>query len=231
MKSLLIVFLFFTISFTGNAQSFEVWGSAGAKYKLNKKIQFSGSFSSRFRDLKAKTIFPQLTVKYKIVKWVNVSIDYRYVAKRENNGNYIGANRVNMNAKFNYNIDRFSLGFRTRYQMSSEKGSSSSYNSDFDRAIRFKPSLAYDIKKSIFTPTMSVEFFYNPGAGVLGQRIDKMRYTIGTDLELDGPHSIGVFARIDQKIYDSNPIKFIVGLNYDLSLNKILKSYKKKGDL
>ena len=136
-----------------------------------------------------------------------------------------------MNAKFNYNIDRFSLGFRTRYQMSSEKGSSSSYNSDFDRAIRFKPSLAYDIKKSIFTPTMSVEFFYNPGAGVLGQRIDKMRYTIGTDLELDGPHSIGVFARIDQKIYDSNPIKFIVGLNYDLSLNKILKSYKKKGDL
>ena len=150
MKPLFIVFLFFTISFTGNTQSFEVWGSAGAKYKLNKKIQFSGSFSSRFRDLKAKTIFPQLTVKYKIVKWVNVSIDYRYVAKRENNGNYIGANRVNMNAKFNYNIDRFSLGFRTRYQMSSEKGSSSSYNSDFDRAIRFKPSLAYDIKKSIF---------------------------------------------------------------------------------
>ena len=83
MKPLLIVCLFFMISFTGNTQSFEVWGSAGAKYKLNKKIQFSGSFSSRFRDLKAKTIFPQLTVKYKIVKWVNVSIDYRYVAKRE----------------------------------------------------------------------------------------------------------------------------------------------------
>ena len=231
MKPLFIVFLFFTISFTGNTQSFEVWGSAGAKYKLNKKIQFSGSFSSRFRDLKAKTIFPQLTVKYKIVKWVNVSIDYRYVAKRENNGNYIGANRVNMNAKFNYNIDRFSLGFRTRYQMSSEKGSSSSYNSDFDRALRFKPSLAYDIKKSIFTPIMSLECFYNPGAGVLGQRIDKMRYTLGTDLELDGPHSIGLFARIDQKIYDSNSAKFIVGLNYELSLNKILNSIKKQGDL
>ena len=38
MKSLLIVCFFFTISFTGNSQSFEVWGSAGAKYKLNKKI-------------------------------------------------------------------------------------------------------------------------------------------------------------------------------------------------
>ena len=231
MKSLLSVFFLCLISFYGKSQSLEVWGSAGAKYKLNKKIQFSGSFSSRFRNLKAKTVFPQLTVKYKIVKWVNVSLDYRYVAKRENNGNYIGANRINMNAKFNYNVDRFSFGFRARYQMSSGKGSSNSYNSDFDKALRFKPSLSYDIKKSIFTPTMSLECFYNPGAGVLGQRIDKMRYTIGTDLELDGPHSIGIFARIDQKIYDSNPVKFIIGLNYDLSINKIINSNKKQGDL
>jgi hypothetical protein len=78
---------------------------------------------------------------------------------------------------------------------------------------------------------MSLECFYNPGAGVLGQRIDKMRYTLGTDLELDGPHSIGIFTRIDHKIYTSNPIKFIIGLNYELSLNKIINSNKKKGDL
>ena len=231
MRLIVITFLFFFISFSGSAQSFELWSSAGVKYKLNKKIHFSGSFSSRFRDFKARTIFPELTVKYKVKKWMHLSVDYRFVSKRENNGNYIGANRINFNTKVKNKWERLSYAMRIRYQMSSEAGTVGTYNSDFDRALRFKPEVSYDIRKSIFTPTMSLECFYNPGAGVLGQRIDKMRYTLGTDLELDGPHSIGLFARIDQKIYDSNSAKFIVGLNYELSLNKILNSIKKQGDL
>ena len=86
MRLIVITFLFFSISFSGSAQSFELWSSAGVKYKLNKKIHFSGSFSSRFRDFKAKTIFPELTVKYKALKWMHLSVDYRFVSKRENNG-------------------------------------------------------------------------------------------------------------------------------------------------
>jgi hypothetical protein len=58
-----------------------------------------------------------------------------------------------------------------------------------------------------------------------------MRYTIGTDLELDGPHAISIFARIDHKIYDNNSAKFILGFNYQLNLNAVLSGKSKKGEL
>ncbi len=231
MRLIVITFLFFFISFSGSAQSFELWSSAGVKYKLNKKIHFSGSFSSRFRDFKARTIFPELTVKYKALKWMHLSVDYRFVSKRENNGNYNGANRINFNTKVKNNWDRLSYAMRIRYQMSAEAGTVGTYNSDFDRALRFKPEVSYDIKKSIFTPSISVEFFYNPNSGLYGNRIDKMRYTLGTDLELDGPHSFRIFTRIDHKIYDNNPTKFILGFDYQLRLNDILLGKSKKGEL
>ena len=112
MRLIVITFLFFSISFSGSAQSFELWSSAGVKYKINKKIHFSGSFSSRFRDFKAKTIFPELTVKYKALKWMHLSVDYRFVSKRENNGNYNGANRINFNTKVKNNWDRLSYAMR-----------------------------------------------------------------------------------------------------------------------
>ena len=84
---------------------------------------------------------------------------------------------------------------------------------------------------SIFAPSISVEFFYNPNSGLYGNRIDKMGYTLGTDLELDGPHSFRIFTRIDHKIYDNNPSKFILGFDYQLSLNDILSGNSKKVEL
>lgn len=231
MRILAVIFFLIAFSFNGKAQSFETWTSAGVKYKLNKKIHFSGSLSSRFRNFEARTMFPELTVKYKVLKWMHLSVDYRYVSKRENNGNYIGANRINFNTKLKNNWNRLAYGIRMRYQMSSDGGSAGTYNSDFDRALRLKPGVSYDIKKSIFTPTASIECFYNPGSGIFGNRIDKMRYSIGTDLELDGPHSISIFTRIDHKIYDNDPAKFILGVNYQLNLNAVLSGKSKKGEL
>jgi hypothetical protein len=78
---------------------------------------------------------------------------------------------------------------------------------------------------------MAAELFYNPLTGVLGKRIDKMRYTLGTDLELDGPHTIGVFIRVDHRLYAVNRFKTIVGINYQLDLKSVLSNYSKKGDL
>ena len=115
--------------------------------------------------------------------------------------------------------------------MSSANGVNTNYESDFDEAFRIKPNISYDIKKSIFTPFMAAELFYNPLAGILGKRVDKMRYTLGTDLELDGPHSIGVFIRVDHRLYTVNSFKTIIGVNYQLNLKPILSNYSKKGEL
>ncbi len=225
--SCLLVMLFFF----GSAQSFEVWKGIGLKYKINKKIQLSGSYNMRFGDTQFSTLFPEFTAKYKITKWAHLSVDYRRVSKRELNGNYLGANRMNVNIKLRRNINRWGYNLRLRYQMSSANGINTNYESDFDEAFRIKPQVTYDIKKSIFTPFMAAELFYNPLSGPLGKRIDKMRYTLGTDLELDGPHSIGVFIRVDHRLYTVNSFKTIIGVNYQLNLKPILSNYSKKGEL
>jgi len=232
MKKYGLVVLFVSAFLLGNAQSFEVWTSVGAKYKLTKEIQLAASFTSRFRDFKARTLFPELTVKYNIAKWAYVSVDYRFVSKREDNGNYLGANRMNINAKVKNRHDRWSYALRIRYQMSSSTGSNGTYNSDFDEALRFKPEFSYDIKNSIFTPFFALEDFSNPGGGAFGKRIDKFRYTLGADLELGGPHEFSFFVRVDQKVNsNNNKNKCIVGIDYQLDVSKLLKGKSKKGEL
>jgi hypothetical protein len=231
MKKRFTFFLFVMLFLSGNAQSFEVWNGVGLKYKVNKKIQLSGSFNMRAGVSHISTLFPELTAKYKITKWANLSLDYRRVSKREDNGNYLGSNRLNVNMKFRKNSDRWGYNVRFRYQMSSANGVNTNYESDFDEAFRIKPHVSYDIKKSIFSPFLSAEMFYNPSTGILGKRIDKMRYTLGTDLELDGPHAVGLFIRIDQKLYSINVYKTIIGINYQLDLKSVLSNYSKKGQL
>tara|TARA_B100001287_G_C22542852_1_gene462985 strand:- start:474 stop:821 length:348 start_codon:yes stop_codon:yes gene_type:complete len=115
--------------------------------------------------------------------------------------------------------------------MSSASGLNSNYESDFDEAFRIKPHVSYDVKKSIFTPFVAAELFYNPLSGVLGRRIDKMRYTLGTDLELDGPHAVGFFIRMDHRLYSVNPYKIILGVNYQLDLKSVMSNYSKNAGL
>ena len=74
--------LFFTTAFGAHTQDFELWNSVGTSYKLNDQISFSASFSNRMGDGNVKTFFPEATVKYKVVKWALISMDYRLVSKR-----------------------------------------------------------------------------------------------------------------------------------------------------
>ena len=64
--------LFVMLFFFGSAQSFEVWKGIGLKYKINKKIQLSGSYNMRFGDTQFSTLFPEFTAKYKITKWAHL---------------------------------------------------------------------------------------------------------------------------------------------------------------
>jgi hypothetical protein len=85
------------------------------------------------------------------------------------------------------------LGFRIRYQNDFNGiRSTENYSPEFDQAIRLKPMLKYDIKKSKFSPYSSIEWFYNPSNGILGDRFTKVRASIGSEINLPGPHSLNV---------------------------------------
>ena len=228
MKVFFLFTLFIGIAFFGRSQSFEFWNAVGAKYKISDRVTLVGSFTDRINNRGVKALFPELTTKFKIVKWASVSIDYRYVSKKENNGNYLGVNRFNFNARFKNSFKRLKYSCRFRYQMSSGGSPTQGYESDFDEAFRFKPALTYNIKKSIFEPSFGIDFFYNPTHGVYGKRFDKMRYSIGSSIDLGGPHALDVSVKLDQKFNSSsNGNKLIFALAYELDLNKFLKGKSK----
>lgn len=188
----IVPFLFSFILFSSYSQDseFQTWTETGIKGRVVKRINYGIDLTSRFGNLGLETFFPQATLSYKVTDWFKPSMDYRIIFKKELSSNYDVSNRINFNLNFNKLFKRFSVGLRLRYQYSFNQLTGENYQAEFDKAYRIKPSVSYDINNSIFTPSASIEFFYNPSRGALGQRFTKTRAFLGAELELKGPHGI-----------------------------------------
>ncbi len=231
MKSFAFLFVLCSNFSVIHSQStvFQVWNELGVSGKLNKDFSYSVDLTTRFGSEGLGTIFPQLSLKYKLNKYVRLSVDYRLIGKKELNGNVLSSHRLNGNLQFSYGIKRHSFGFRTRYQYSFNS-LVGPYESEFDQAFRFKPSYSYDINNSIFTPKVSCEFFYNPLFGENGKQFTRIRYYVGVALELAGPHNLEIGYYYDQKIQVANPVnRSILNLSYSYSLGEGKKEEARKG--
>jgi hypothetical protein len=230
MKS--VVFLFaLCVNFSvihSQSTVFQVWNELGVSGKISKDFSYGVDLTTRFGSEGLGTLFPQVSFKYKLNKYVRVSLDYRLIGKKELNGNFLTSNRINGNLQFSYGVKRHSFGFRTRYHYSFSK-LVGPYESEFDQAFRFKPSYAFDINNSIFTPNVSCEFFYNPLTGPNGKQFTRIRYYVGLEMELNGPHSLELGYYYDQKIQVANPVnRSILNLSYSYAVAQTNKKEPKK---
>ena len=231
MKSIAFLFvLCFNFSLIhGQSTIFQVWNELGVSGKLNKDVSYGVDLTTRFGGDGLNTLFPQVSLKYKLNKYVRVSVDYRLIGKKELNGNMLTSHRINGNIQLSYGIKRHSFGFRTRYQYSFNS-LGGPYESEFDQAFRFKPSYSYDLNNSIFTPNFSCEFFYNPQNGENGKQFTRIRYYVGVEMELDGPHGLELGYYYDQKIQLANPVnRSILSLSYSYAIGQTKKKEPKKG--
>lgn len=231
MKSITFLFvLCFNLSVIhGQSTVFQVWNELGVSGKLNKDVSYGVNLTTRFGGDGLNTIFPQVSLKYKLNKYVRVSVDYRLIGKKELNGNMLTSHRINGNLQLSYGIKRHSFGFRTRYQYSFNS-LGGPYESEFDQAFRFKPSYSYDLNNSIFTPNFSCEFFYNPQNGENGKQFTRIRYYVGVDMELKGPHGLELGYYYDQKIQVANPVnRSILSLSYSYAIGQTKKKEPNKG--
>lgn len=219
-----VFYLFlFIIGFSGTAQcqdEFKVWTEVGVRGDVIKRLDWMLELNSRFGDGTVETFFPQVGMEYKVKKWLKPSVEYRFIVDKNKYGNYKPSHRLNFNVNYKENFDRIGVGVRLRYQYAFDRlGSNTSYDADFDQAFRIKTSGQYDIKKSIFTPVASAEFFYNPEFGPSGREFSKMRLAFGTKLELDGPHSASVKYQLDKRFHDySAGLRHVLSLSYGYKL-------------
>jgi hypothetical protein len=230
MRCFIVAIFIFLIHISFAQQSeFQLWTETGVKYNINKKCDLTLDWTNRFNSYGLTTSFPQLSIRYKLSKWLKSSIDYRWILSKEVNGNFSSGNRVNANLQMNHKFERFDLGFRARYQYSFNRFVNVDYDPEFDVAYRFRPSISYDLNNSIFSPNASVEFFFTPENGPLGNRFTRIRYQIGLDLETKLPLDLGVAYMYDNKINLPNALDRHV---LNLSATYVFKgkeSKKKKG--
>ncbi len=215
-------FLLFILPFSLFSQTNEgkVWTEIGVNGKIIKDLDWATELTTRFGVNGLETVFPSISIKYKVKKWFKPSVEYRYIVDRENFDTYSNSHRLNFNADFKRSFDRLTIKSRIRYQYSFDRLLDSElYSPEFDQAIRLKIGGTYDINNSFLSPVISGELFYNPMYGPYGQQLTKFRLFAGVDIEMDGPHEISVGYIFDNRINLSRPLtKHILSLGYSYKI-------------
>jgi hypothetical protein len=232
MKNRLLVGFLFFGGLTFAQVVPQTWLSGGVNRKLNSKFTAAASLDLRFYDFSAPgTIFPQLSLSFKVVDGVKISADYRMLFKENQYRNYVFDNRLNFNIELKAKFKHVDPGFRFRYQSTfGTLQTVGNYSPEFDQAIRLKPSLTFHINKnSRFTPAISGEWFYSMVNKELGKRFNKYRLAVGTSFNLKGPKSVDVKYIYGHSInLPKNETEHILSLTYNYDWEKLTPEEKAK---
>ena len=204
---LFFIFLFFGV-FASYAQiySSQVWTEFGVKFKQNSKLDYGLDINTRFDNTGIGSFFPQVSVKYKVKKWFNASIAYRFTLDKDKFTNFQPENNIQVNTNFEkFLTKRIKTDFRIRYQYQYSVGRWSD-NPGFEQSagnvIRLRPEFSYDLKDNFLTPYINSELFYRMEAN--SSQFYKLRIGIGTDFETDEPVSMSVGYIYDRELNDRN---------------------------
>lgn len=212
----LALFLFTFSSVAAYSQhEFQVWAEVGTTGKIVKQLDWSVDLNSRFGNSGLETFFPQVGLEYKVKKWFRPSIDYRYILDKDKHGNMLGGHRINVNANFQKEFGRFDVDGRLRYQYAFNRVINNvNFDPDLDQAFRFKGAVKYDIKKSKLSPVANAELFYDPQYGPSGPRFSKIRLSVGTQLNIKGPHKISVKYQVDKWFEYGKNLRHVMAFSY-----------------
>ncbi len=230
MKNLLAVVCIGLGSLGFSQVSPEFWLSGSVKRELLPKLSSEASLDVRFYDFSAPgTIFPQLSLGYKLLDGVRLSADYRMIFAENKDGNYTFDNRLNFNLDLRAKFKYFNLGFRTRYQTTfGTLKTVETYSPEFDQALRLKPSIDIKLgKKSRYSPSLSGEWFYSPANKTLGNRFTKYRLSAGTEINLKGPRELDIKYIFGKSInLPKNATEHILSLTYTYDWKKLTPEEK-----
>lgn len=216
--------------------------SAEAEKQVNKKLSFSIEAEMRTRNnLKTMDRWKfGIGAEYKLTSWLKANAGYNLLNQNyREDYNYKSSGALNKwrpsywgikhrvyasltgSYKFSNNI-KLSLRERWQYTYRPEK---TVQRWDYDdeewedkvrsatgkNQLRSRFEIAYDKKHALLTPYASMELYNSWG-------IEKIRYTVGTDIRLNKQHSLGVFYRFqDMKNVDADdydPDMHYIGLGY-----------------
>jgi hypothetical protein len=189
---------------------FQTWYSLSVNKKIVKKLNVKLKSGLRIREnssLYSKQFF-DLKMQLKYNKRISLSSGYRYATNWDKIFQISNNHRFYIDLSYkNKIIKRLSYSIRNRWQ---NQGDIYGYNT----TLRQKFLLAYNIRKTKFTPSIATEYFLKIDDG-----INKLRSTISMSYPITKNLDIDLAYRIQQDFYVNNPETIFIfegKLSYDL---------------
>lgn len=221
------------------SDEFGMWYSAGVEKKINKKMSVGVESEYRMREnmQEADRWSIGAAFEYKFVKWLKASAGYDFLWKNnrekvtyKSSGAYNNTrpsywsarHRVHVDLTGNVDVGRFNFSLRERWQYTYRPGTTTTrydhdngwwedtyVHSKGGNVLRSRLQAEYNIPSSHITPYASVELFNS-------WNLDKVRYTVGADWNIQKKHTVGLFYRYQDvnSDDDDDPNQHIVGLSY-----------------
>lgn len=205
-------------------KDFAFWSSVGVKYSLGDKLKFSLDQNVRLKEQASELdeYFTELGIKYELFNNFNIGFGARHITENDNVGKKQGYEnhfRYNADISYKYDIERFELSHRFRYQNKNQLGIGVDEGDIPKENFRFKTSLEYNIRKWPLDPEFSIELFNSFKDGV-SMRMNRYRLTIGTEYEWDKIGEFGVYYRFQESLLTDSPGNLsVVGFQYSYSIN------------
>lgn len=204
---------------------FGIWTTIEVEKSLSKKWSVNGELEFRTKENleEIARIAAKIGGEYSIIKNLKVGAAYQFqyfhdlkYADYQPRHRFIGYMQGKQKwGRFTFSLrERFQVTYKDDSDRIKSSGKIDTYKMDPEWHWRNRLKVAYDIPKSIFTPSLSVESFYqlnNPD----GNQFDSMRYTLSLGYKLNKKSVINLSGIYDHEMNVDDPEnRYILELGY-----------------
>lgn len=187
----------------------ESWTSAEFRYMPAPRwrIGIEGQLRLDQNSSEVDAYFSELTGGYEFFNNFWVIGGFRLIRKIDDehearkHQNHI---RLHLDAKYSYDLNRFNLNARFRYQTRDELGVSNAQGDFADHYVRLKLGSVYNIRKWKLDPQVSTEIFHHSEKNE-EYGFNKFRVSVGTEYSFEKLGKLGLFYRYEHEINTEEP--------------------------
>ena len=226
MKGLLLsLFLVFTIVGFSQVTTGNLWTSTGISYRVS-DFTFGLEEGIRFTESDINQTYSDLSVKYKINKYLRTGFTWRNAQK---NG-FLDANRIDNRFSGDiiarYKKKKLLTFLRLRYQSKYKDWFVSKNGHLPDSYVRTKLGVRYSLRKKISLETAAESYYaFKDDANY----INRYRIYFGVNYQIKKQHAIELNYIYQSGIQEASPeVGHILSLSYSYDLNAALKKRRKR---
>lgn len=209
-------------------KDFAIWSSVGVKYAPIKNLKFGVEQHIRLKEQAAEVdeYFTEIQAEFEVFKNFEIGQAFRFIRENDNVGKKQGYEkhfRFSTDLNYNFDVKRFNLSFRFRYQNKRELDLEDGSLDTPAETLRFKTAVEYNIKKWPLDPKLAVEIFNKEREGyslISGAKLSRYRVTLATSYSLKKFGKFGIYYRYQKNTRIDNDFQTnILGFKYSYSIN------------